>query len=78
MCILCDGGDRYLSKCYNDDWMKDMGYLGVEQRLGTVRQVMQFKAGHVEFATPDETIFSQCTARLTARSQRPATTSSSR
>ena len=38
--ILCDSGDRYLSKCFDDDWMKDMGFLGVEQRLGTVREVL--------------------------------------
>jgi cystathionine beta-synthase len=54
--ILCDSGDRYLSKCFNDDWMKDMGYLGVDERLGTVRDVLQFKDGRVEFATPDETL----------------------
>jgi cystathionine beta-synthase len=56
VCILCDGGDRYLSKCFNDDWMKDMGYLGLAERLGTVREVMKFKEGHVEFAAPDETL----------------------
>ena len=56
VCILCDSGDRYLSKCYNDDWMKDMGYLGPEERLGTVREVMKLKDGRVEFATADETL----------------------
>ncbi len=56
VCILCDGGDRYLSKCYNDDWMKDMGYFGVEERLGTVRDILQFKERHVEFARQDETL----------------------
>jgi cystathionine beta-synthase len=25
--ILPDGGDRYLSKIYNDDWMKKHGFL---------------------------------------------------
>ncbi|MBT8486302.1 MAG: pyridoxal-phosphate dependent enzyme [Phycisphaerales bacterium] len=56
VCILCDSGDRYLSKCFDDDWMKDMGYLGATERLGTVREVMQFKDRHVEFAQPDETL----------------------
>ncbi|MCH8005759.1 MAG: pyridoxal-phosphate dependent enzyme [Planctomycetes bacterium] len=56
VCILSDSGDRYLSKFYDDDWMKDMGYLGVEQRLGTVRDVMKFKRGTVEFAEPDESL----------------------
>ncbi len=25
--ILCDNGDRYLSKAFNDDWMKENGFL---------------------------------------------------
>ncbi len=56
--IICDSGDRYLSKCYDDDWMKDMGYLGPEQLLGTVREVLRFKGGEVQFAKPDETLAS--------------------
>ena len=56
--IICDSGDRYLSKCYNDDWMKDMGFLGPEQLLGSVRDVLRFKGGGVEFAQPDETLAS--------------------
>ena len=56
VCILCDSGDRYLSKCFNDDWMKDMGYLGLAERLGTVRELLQFKSGEVEFAAADETL----------------------
>ena len=32
--IICDSGDRYLSKCYDDDWMKDMGYLGTRATAG--------------------------------------------
>jgi cystathionine beta-synthase len=56
--IICDSGDRYLSKCYNDDWMKDMGYLGPDQLLGSVRDVLRFKGGGVEFAQPDETLAS--------------------
>jgi cystathionine beta-synthase len=56
--VICDSGDRYLSKCYDDDWMKDMGYLGPEQLLGTVREVLHFKGGEVQFAKPDETLAS--------------------
>jgi len=26
-CIFADSGNRYLSKVYNDNWMKAMGYL---------------------------------------------------
>jgi len=54
--ILPDSGDRYISKCFDDEWMKDMGFLGLEERLGTVREVLQFKGRHVEFAAPEETL----------------------
>ena len=56
VCILCDSGDRYLSKCFDDDWLKDMGYLGVDERLGNVREVLHFKDGGVEFARADESL----------------------
>ncbi len=56
--ILPDSGDRYISKCFDDEWMKDMGYLGLQERLGTVRELLQFKGNHVEFASPDESLAS--------------------
>jgi cystathionine beta-synthase len=56
--ILADLGNYYISKCFDDDWMKDMGYLGLEERLGTVRELLQFKGGHVEFVGHDETVAS--------------------
>ncbi len=56
VCILADSGDRYLSKCFDDEWMKTMGYLGPDERLGTVREVLKTKAPHVEFAEPQETL----------------------
>ena len=56
VCILADSGERYLSKCFNDDWMKDMGYLGLAERLGTVREILQFKPHRVEFARSEETL----------------------
>lgn len=73
--ILCDSGDRYLSKCFDDDWMKDMGFLGVEQRLGTVREVLRFKGGGVEFAEPEDTL-ANVAARMAELgiSQMPVTT----
>ena len=59
--IVCDSGDRYLSKCFDDDWMKDMGYIGPEQRLGNVRDLLQHKTRQVEFADPDESLASVAT-----------------
>jgi cystathionine beta-synthase len=54
--IICDSGDRYLSKLYNDEWMRDMGFLGPRPGLGSVREILEFKGGGVEFAEPEETL----------------------
>jgi cystathionine beta-synthase len=54
--IICDSGDRYLSKLYDDEWMRDMGFLGPRPGLGSVREILEFKGGKVEFAEPDETL----------------------
>ena len=54
--VICDSGDRYLSKCFSDDWMTHMGYHGPEQRLGTVADILKFKGGDVEFADPEESL----------------------
>jgi len=32
--ILPDSGDRYLSKLYNDEWMKKNGFLKEEENDG--------------------------------------------
>ncbi|MCL4798055.1 MAG: pyridoxal-phosphate dependent enzyme [Burkholderiales bacterium] len=54
--IIPDSGGRYLSKLYDEAWMKDMGFLGAADRLGTVREILRFKGGAVEFADANETI----------------------
>ncbi|MFQ5491356.1 MAG: pyridoxal-phosphate dependent enzyme, partial [Phycisphaerae bacterium] len=56
VCILPDSADRYLSKCFDDEWMKDMGFLSSEDRLGTVADLVQFKEQVVQLADADETI----------------------
>ncbi|MCH9671717.1 MAG: pyridoxal-phosphate dependent enzyme [Gammaproteobacteria bacterium] len=56
VCMLCDSGDRYLSKCFDDDWMKDMGYIPAKRRDGTVNDVLHFKPRSVEFADRDEAL----------------------
>ena len=38
--VLPDSGSRYLSKMYNDEWMRDNGMLDVETRLGLVRDLL--------------------------------------
>jgi len=56
--ILPDTGDKYLSKCFDDEWMKDMGFLGQRDRAGIVRDLLKFKDGHVEFACQGESVAS--------------------
>ncbi|MGI9013959.1 MAG: pyridoxal-phosphate dependent enzyme [Phycisphaerales bacterium] len=56
VCILCDSGDRYLSKCFNDEWLRDMGYLTYEIRSGNVRELMQKRNRKVVFASSDMTL----------------------
>jgi cystathionine beta-synthase len=54
--IIPDSGDRYITKYFNDEWMKDMGLFDIEERLGTVRVLIEAKGRHVEFAERSETI----------------------
>ncbi len=54
--ILPDSGDRYISKCFDEEWMKDMGFIGTAQRLGTVREVVQSRRAEVQFAQPNESL----------------------
>ncbi len=42
--VLCDWGEHYLSKCFDDDWMRENGYLARPTRR-TVREVVQAKDG---------------------------------
>ncbi len=39
--LLPDSGSRYISKFYSDEWMKDNGFVDPEDRLGTVRDLLQ-------------------------------------
>ncbi len=56
VCIIPDSGDRYVSKYFDDEWMRDMGYLGIEERIGSVSNLIDYKGRNIEFAEPDETI----------------------
>ncbi len=42
--ILPDHGTRYLGKVYNDDWMKDHGFLE-ERRFATAKDIIQSRNG---------------------------------
>ena len=30
--IVCDGGDRYISKVFNDEWMRHFGYIDADEQ----------------------------------------------
>jgi cystathionine beta-synthase len=58
VCFLCDSGNRYVSKIYNDEWMKSNGFgtLGFELQEGTVGDILSFKGSKVLFAKETNTI----------------------
>jgi cystathionine beta-synthase len=41
--FLADGGHKYLSKIFNDDWMRENGFLDEAPGIGTVRDIVQGK-----------------------------------
>jgi cystathionine beta-synthase len=41
--FLADGGHKYMSKIFNDDWMRENGFLDEEPGLGTVRDLIKTK-----------------------------------
>jgi cystathionine beta-synthase len=55
--FLCDSGNKYLSKMYNDFWMRDQGFIE-EPTSGDLRDLIARK--HTEHATvtakPDDTL----------------------
>jgi cystathionine beta-synthase len=52
--IMCDSASRYLSKIFNDDWMRENGFLGKEVDTGTVADLLSSKSsGPVLTASPE-------------------------
>jgi cystathionine beta-synthase len=41
--LLPDGASKYISKIFNDDWMKENGFLEEEKGFGTVRDLLSGK-----------------------------------
>jgi cystathionine beta-synthase len=54
--VVCDSGDRYISKVFNDEWMRDMGYFAPDAHLGTVQELLDFHTRPVVFSDPDESL----------------------
>jgi len=51
--ILPDHGTRYLSKIYNDDWMRDHGFLE-EKRFASAEDIITHKNGSSQLFTIDK------------------------
>jgi cystathionine beta-synthase len=52
--ILPDSGSRYLSKIFNDDWMRENGFLATGRKAVTVGQLAQAR-GSAQLVTANET-----------------------
>ena len=51
--FLCDGGNKYVSKIFNDDWMRENGFLDEQPGIGTVRNILEEQGRHgIITATP--------------------------
>lgn len=51
--ILPDHGTRYLGKVYNDDWMKDHGFLE-DRKFATAKDIIRSKNGSSDLVTVDQ------------------------
>jgi cystathionine beta-synthase len=54
--LLPDSASRYLSKVFNDDWMRENGFTGSEASLGTVREMMHTRSQQLVTARSDDTL----------------------
>jgi cystathionine beta-synthase len=54
--LLADSASRYLSKVFNDDWMRENGFTGSEASLGTVREMMHTRSQQLVTARSDDTL----------------------
>jgi cystathionine beta-synthase len=62
--LLPDGGARYLSKVYNDQWMAENGFLQEEQKLGTVGDIVEGIGRRPVVTVPDTTIATEAIGLL--------------
>lgn len=54
--LVPDGAQKYLSKVFNDDWMRSNGFLDEEDATGTVAQLLRSRGGQVYTAPTTATI----------------------
>jgi len=55
--FLADAGQKYVSKIFNDDWMRENGFLDDETGLGTVQDILMSKGKtKIVTATPQSKV----------------------
>jgi cystathionine beta-synthase len=54
--LMPDSASKYISKIFNDDWMRENGFLEEEKGLGTVRDLLLGKSPNVVTAKADERV----------------------
>lgn len=59
--LLPDSASRYLNKIFDDEWMRENGFLDPEEELGTIRELINGKSADVftvDYATPIRQVIS--------------------
>jgi cystathionine beta-synthase len=56
MVLVPDSAQKYLSKIFNDDWMRENGFLDDQPGLGTVRELLSNKPSAVVSASPSDKV----------------------
>jgi cystathionine beta-synthase len=54
--LLPDSAARYLNKVFDDDWMRENGFLDPEMSLGTIRDLLRTKSQNVTTINKDATV----------------------
>ena len=54
--LLPDSGSRYLSKVYDDDWLRENSFLDEEETYGRLREVLEHQKHKLITARPDDGI----------------------
>lgn len=54
--VLADSGNRYITKFYSDEWMKDNRFIEEDEEIGLIRDVLKIKSSEVEFAKDKEIV----------------------
>jgi cystathionine beta-synthase len=64
--ILPDGGSKYLSKVYNDQWMAESGLLEEAPKLGSIQEILEAQGHRKPFTVSDTATMQEVGALLKA------------